>query len=99
MKTRPFLRDVDDPSLFASMLESCHLLLYEELSEILARFPLLAGSEICDDWFRDARRMVGVYEDLALMRHRMSMMTREMADRKRRLADEAVGLADLELDE
>jgi len=98
VKTRPFLRDVDDVSLYAELLENCHGLLYEELSEILAKFPILeTRGEWINEAFSQPLEVHRVYEDLARMRHTMSMMIREMADRKRRLADRAVGLSDIEL--
>ena len=99
METRPFLRDIDDVHHYAEMLESTFGLLYEDLSEILAKFPLLtigmaeiAGTDADEEG-------AATYQELALMRHMMAMVIREMADRKKRLADRAVGLADVKLDE
>ncbi len=99
MKTQPFLRDIDSPTLFADRLENVYLLQYEFLGEVLATFPLLQASDVCDDWFRDDGSMADCYEKLARMRYTMSRHIRDMAERKKRLADLAVGLAEIKLDE
>ena len=97
-KRQPFLRDVDDCELYAQMLENVFLLTYEYLGDVLAQYPLLQASDVCDDWFRDDGSMADTYEKLARMRHTMSMHIRDMADRKRRLADPARGLSDVEFE-
>lgn len=99
MKTRPFLRDVDDPSLFADMLENVYLLLYEELGDTLANFPILTSAGEQHLLIEKHQQLVATYEDLARMRHTMSLLIRDMAERKQRLRDIAVGLTDVHLDE
>ncbi len=99
MKTRPFLRDIDDPALFADMLENVYLLLYEEIGDVLAKFPLLRfGNGLMLEKSSDGE-LANTYEDLARMRHTMSLLIMDMAERKARLANRAVGLSDVELDE
>ena len=99
MKTRAFLRDVDDPALFADMLENVYLLLYEELGEVLAEFPLLKANTRYGRILELSLEFAGTYEDLARIRHTMSLLIRDMAERKKRLRDVAVGLTDVQLDE
>jgi len=100
VKTRPFLRDIDDVHHYANTLENVHALLYEELGEILAKFPLLLASDVVNDWFRcDGDRLTDTYSDLARLRHTMSLLMRDMLERKKRLADIAVGLPDVKFDE
>ena len=94
----PFLRDVDDVNLYAQMLENVLLLNYEYLGDVLAEFPLLHASDVCDDWFRDRGSMAETYEKLARLRHQMSVHIRDMADRRRRLSDASRGLPDVEFE-
>jgi len=102
VKTRPFLRDVDDPALFSQMLENVYLLLYEELGDTLAQFPLVRC--VSDESYLGSSPLLGgndlarTYEDLARMRHTMSLLIRDMAERKARLANRAVGLSDVEFE-
>ena len=99
MKTRPFLRDVDDPSLFADMLENVYLLLYEELGDTLAHFPIVMTHSSDIAGIGTHKDVANSYEELARMRHTMSLLIRDMAERKKRLRDIAVGLTDVHLDE
>lgn len=100
LKTRPFIRDIDDVQHYADIVENIYTLQYEELGELLAQFPIIksrAGEHWeCLDLHKD---LAGTYEALARVRHTMSLVIREMADRKRRLANAARRLADVELDE
>jgi len=98
VKTRPFLRDVDDPALFADMLENVYLLLYEELGDTLAKFPLLKAQYPEWDCLELGKEHAATYEELARIRHTMSLLIRDMAERKKRLRDVAVGLTDVHLD-
>ena len=99
MKKMPFLRDVDDVNLYAEMLENVHLLQYEMLGDILAKFPILESrGRWISESFSQLLEVTQCYEDLARMRHTMSLLIRDMADRKRRLADPTRGLADVEFE-
>jgi len=97
-KEMPFLRDIDDDKLFADRLENVYTLTYEYLGEALATFPIIFRNEDVDryvDWFTE---LTVTYEKLARMRHTMSRVIRDMADRKRRLGDAARGLSDVEFE-
>jgi len=101
VKTRPFLRDVDDVQLYADMLENVHLLFYEELGDILAKFPIMeTQGRWLTETFSQGLRVTQRYDELARMRHTMSLLMRDMVERKQRLSgDGTIGLADVELDE
>ncbi len=99
MKTRKFLGDVDDPQLYADMLENVFLLQYEELGEILGKFPIVRVLQQPDWSSLVSDEMSSTHLELTRMRHTMSLLVRDMAERKRRLANRAVGLPDVELDE
>ena len=99
MKKMPFLRDVDDVNLYAKMLENVFTLLYEEFSETLAKFPVLeTRGRWIDESFSQLLEVSEIYDELARIRHTMSLMIRDMADRKRRLSDATRGLADVEFE-
>ncbi len=103
MQTTGFLRDIDDERLYAQQLELAWIKLGEELSGILGRFPLVVEFRDRHDKGAVEHPLLSdldkVYAELATMRHTMGLLAREMADRAKRLADAAVGLADVILDE
>ncbi len=99
METQPFLRDVDDAALFADMLENVYLLLYEELGDVLAQFPLMKVKHPLWPHLELSSDVANTYENLARMRHTMSQHIRDMCERKKRLRDRAIGLSEIELDE
>ena len=102
MKTSGFLRDIDDERLYAQQLELAWIALGDELAGVLAKWPLIGQvaldeKESCIGWNYD-RDHDEIYAELATMRHTMSMLARDMAERNRRLADSAVGLPNVILD-
>ena len=103
MKTIAFLRDIDDEHLYAQQLELAWIRLGDELSEILARWPLIVGPTVQPELKLNSQPLLAdldaIYADLATMRQWMSLLARDMAERARRLADAAVGLPDRVLDE
>lgn len=103
MKKVQFLRDIDDEELYAKQLENAYCMAWEEIQGILARFPILKTTFGLDDdteTILDTHmELADTYESLARMRHTMGLIMRDMADRRRRLADRAVGLTDGVFDE
>jgi len=103
VKKVQFLRDIDDHELFAREVENAYALAYEEIQTILARFPIVPPVQCIEE--RDDRgddllyHTADTYESLARMRFTMAQIIRDMADRRKRLADRTVGLTDAVFDE
>lgn len=99
LKTRPLLRDIDDVQHYADSLENVFCLLYEEFGELLAKFPLIKTGVGHGVLIATHEELAATYEQLARMRHTMSLLLRDMANRKARLADIATGFSDVIFDE
>jgi len=102
VKTIPFLRDIDDEEHYAKQLELCWHMVLERLAAIQGSFPIIPQCAIQSEQkifkFLD-EKIFDTYADLANMMHTMRLIGRDMADRRRRLADRAVGLTDGVFDE
>jgi len=103
VETVEFLGDIDDAELYTKQVELAYGLAYEEIIKILIEFPGAGGRVILDE----KERCVG-WDDtldspahgmLHVLQFTMKLTLRNMADRRRRLADVAVGLPDVVLDE
>ena len=102
MKTIDFLGDIEDEETYAKSLETAWHLVLEQLAAISARFPIIyerQGKLTVDFESELANEIDSTYDELAQMMHVMRLLGRDMADRRKRLADRAVGLADVELHE
>ncbi len=103
METVKFLGDIDSDKLYAAKLELAYNCAYQEILKILIDFPEVPDIELFDD--RRLRQgdllhaSAHTAAQLEQMRVVMVLQIRQMAERKRRLADVAVGLADRVLDE
>ena len=103
METVQFLGDIDSEKIYAAKLELAYNEAYQEVLKILIDFPYgqvgrveLDEFERCTGWIESDRK---IKQQLEQMRIVMVLQIRQMAERKRRLADVAVGLTDRVLDE
>ncbi len=103
METVQFLGDIDNDKIYAAKLELVYNCAYQEVLKILIDVDDAPPVELFDD--RRLRRgdllhLVALTKSqLEQMRAVMLLQIRQMAERKRRLADIAVGLTDRVLDE
>ena len=103
METVEFLGDIDDEKLYARKLELAYNEAYQQVLKILLDFPQIPGrveldeAERCIGWIEGVDSKTRV--QLEQMRFVMRLQLRQLADRRRRLADVAVGLTDRVLDE
>lgn len=102
METVQFLGDVDDEKLYARKLELAYNEAYQEVLKILLDFPEVPARVELDEGERCIGWIEGVDSktraQLEQMRIVMSLQLRQLANRRRRLADVAVGLTDRVLD-
>jgi len=103
METVEFLGDIDDEKLYARKLELAYNCAYQEVLKILIDFPrgsvILDEQESCTGWNGESERIENTKRQLNQMKVVMRLQLRQLANRRRRLADVAVGLADRVLDE
>jgi len=103
METVEFLADVDSEKLYAAKLELAYNCAYQEVLKMLIDFPVgrvtLDEQERCIGWTGETERIGQTHKQLYQMKFVMRLQIRQMAERKRRLADIAVGLTDRVLDE
>ena len=91
-----FLRDIEDETRYSQAVELAYVFAYEGLDEIIkvcetdvAYRP--RGSPDVSEWTVSSER-------LAAMRFTMSLVIRDFADRRARLADVSRGLSDVVVD-
>lgn len=90
METVQFLGDIDDDKIYAAKLELAYNCVYQEVVKIL-----IDMENVCDIDLLD----FGTKRQLQQLLRVILLQIRQMAERKRRLADIAVGLTDRVLDE
>jgi len=102
METVQFLADIDSEKLYAKKLELAYNCAYQEVLKIVidlnqpSGHVLLDEQERCIGWHSSPNVL---FQQLQQMRVVMALQIRQMAERRRRLADAAVGLPDRVLDE
>lgn len=98
MERVPFLRDIEDETLYAKTVENAYALVYEQLAKLAVLYEGERRQELHSG---QITYTCGVNLHLAVraMRTTMKLTMRDMADRRARLADVAAGLADVVLDE
>jgi len=98
VETVQFLGDIDNEKLYAARLELAYNEAYQEVLKILIDFPRgrveLDEFERCIGWIDVDEKVSKLQLQMQQMRIVMGLQIRQMAERKRRLADVAVGLAD-----
>jgi len=103
MEIVQFLGDIDNEKIYAVKLELAYNQVYQQVLKILTNFPTgqveLDEFERCIGWIESDEKVSKVERQLKQIRVVMSLQIRQMAERKRRLADIAVGLTDRVLDE
>ncbi len=103
METVQFLGDIDSEKIYAAKLELAYNEVYQEVLKILLDWPIIVdGLEATLDHL-DFEPLTTdldkIQRQIEQMRVVMVLQIRQMAERKRRLADVAVGLTDRVLDE
>jgi len=103
METVEFLADIDSEKIYAAKLELAYNCAYQEVLKMLIDFPVgavtLDEQERCTGWTGESERIGQTHKQLYQMKFVMRLQIRQMAERKRRLADAACGLTDRVLDE
>ena len=103
METVQFLGEIDDEELYTKKLELVYGCAYEEVLEILSHMPTNPpDSELWDHQLGGGKlrhSVTATQAQLQKMSVVMALQIRQMAERKARLADIAVGLTDRVLDE
>lgn len=101
MEKVPFLRDIDDELEYSQSLELWIVNLTEHLAKLSHNFPhgaLLLTSTI-DNEHELMARLRQTNSDLKFVVETLKTVVADMAARRKRLADRAVGLADGVVDE
>jgi len=96
METTRFLRDIEDETKYAQGLELAYVDVRDEINRIVTGLCVDAarcGYLGCEPRLQSRRREIA---NLVLT---MSMVIRDCADRRKRLADVARGLSDVVFDE
>ena len=98
METVQFLSDIDNEKVYAARLELAYNCAYQELLKILIDFPYGRAGRVevdelerCTGWIESDGKIKGQLEQMKIV---MRLQIRQMAERRRRLADVAVGLTD-----
>jgi len=103
VKTTEFLRDIDDAELYTKRLELAYGVAHEEVLQILYDhkddFPDLVFDNSRIRPGDQLHEVAHVLHRLQSLRMVMTLQLRAMADRRKRLADAAVGLPNGVLDE
>jgi len=101
MDTIPFLGDIDDELQYSQSLELWMVQLLKHLTDLYSRFPgpgLLMTSNMNNERELIAR-IRETNDSLNFVVHTLGNLLTDITERRKRLADIAVGLTDGEVDE
>jgi len=98
VKDIPFLRDIEDEVHYAQQLELAWFKMGKSLKGVLEDFPLIPDCGV-EDLAPYWMALADTYGELATLRNAIFLVCKDMAERRKRLADRSVGLADRKVDE